>query len=170
MEGTERRLKLIKLLQESSEALSGNALAKHLGVSRQIIVQDIALLRAGGYQVISTPKGYLLSNDRSTSVTRTFYVKHTNEQIEDELCTIVDHGGKVLDVEVTHPIYGTISTELILSNRSQVYEFVANVNNKKTTPLKELTNGEHSHTVEAISEDILDEIESALRQKKYLIQ
>ena len=96
-------------------------------------------------------------------------VKHTNDLIEDELCTIVDHGGKVLDVIVMHDIYGEIRTDLIISNRKDVYDFVKKVNEKQTVPLKELTDGTHLHTVEADSENVLDNIEVALREKGYLI-
>lgn len=170
MEGTERREQLVKLLLESKTAISGSQLSKLLGVSRQVIVQDIALLRASDIEIISTTKGYIAKQENHTKVRRTFYVKHDNAQIEDELCTIVDEGGKVLDVQVAHPIYGAITTGLMIANRAQVYEFVKQVNQKKTTPLKELTNGEHSHTVEADSEEVLDRIETALTTKKYLIQ
>lgn len=170
MEGTERREQLVKLLIESQYAISGSQLSKLLGVSRQVIVQDIALLRASNLEIVSTTKGYVISKQNPSVVRRTFYVKHENSQIEDELCTIVDNGGKVLDVQVAHPIYGAITTGLVVANRADVYEFVKQVNLKKTTPLKELTNGEHSHTVEASSEEILDRIEKALKEKKYLIE
>lgn len=170
MEGTERRERLVSLLKETKTAISGSQLSKLLGVSRQVIVQDIALLRASDIKILSTPKGYLINQDSHSKIRRTYYVKHDNAQIEDELCTIVDEGGKVLDVQVAHPIYGVITTDLVLSNRAQVYEFVKQVDQKKTTPLKELTNGEHSHTVEADSEEVLNRIEQALKEKKYLIQ
>lgn len=170
MEGTERREQLVKLLMEGKTAISGSQLSKLLGVSRQVVVQDIALLRASNVEIVSTTKGYVFSKERSSKVQRTFYVKHENNQIEDELCTIVDNGGKVLDVQVAHPIYGAIATGLVIANRADVYDFVKEVNLKKTTPLKELTNGEHSHTVEASSEEILSRIEKALKEKNYLIE
>jgi transcriptional regulator of NAD metabolism len=97
-------------------------------------------------------------------------VKHSTENIEDELCTIVDNGGKVLDVHVIHEIYGQIMTELIIRNRSDVYDFVKQVQEKKIVPLKELTAGTHHHTIEADSEETLDKIEDALRRKNYLIE
>lgn len=170
MEGTERREKLVELLKGSKKAMSGSQLSKLLGVSRQVIVQDIALLRASHIDIVSTTKGYIISMEKQDIKKRIFYVKHDNSQIEDELCTIVDNGGRVLDVQVAHPIYGAISTELIAANRADVYDFVKLVQQKKTTPLKELTNGEHAHTVEATSEEILDRIERALKEKNYLIQ
>lgn len=170
MEGTERREQLVALLMKSSTPISGSQLSKMLGVSRQVIVQDIALLRVSKIDIVSTTKGYIINKTASTMVRRTFQVKHDNRQIEDELCTIVDNGGRVLDVQIAHPIYGAITTNLIIWNRADVYEFVKQVDQKKTTPLKELTNGIHSHTVEAASEEILDRVEEALKKKNYLIQ
>lgn len=170
MEGKHRREKLVALLQDADVPVSGTDLAKILGVSRQVIVQDIALLRAVDKNILSTNKGYVLhvpelANDR---VKRSFAVSHTKEQIQDELYTIVDYGGKVLDVVVEHDIYGQITVDLILCNRLDVDEFVERIGNSKSRPLKVLTDGEHWHTVEASSEKILDKIEERMREKGYL--
>lgn len=169
MEGQERREKLIEILKKAEAPISGSELAKGLGVSRQVIVQDIALLRAVNKNILSTTKGYILYYQEKQKVNRCFLVKHTTEQIEDELCTIVDNGGKILDVIVTHEIYGEISTNLIIQNRQDVYDFVEKVKTKNTVPLKELTDGVHLHTVEADSEVILDKIEKILKEKGYLL-
>ena len=168
MEGNKRRENIIKILNQRSEPISGGELSKLLGVSRQVIVQDIALLRASDINILSTTKGYLLYPSDYPRVKRTIKVKHTTEQIEDELCTIVDNGGKVLDVFVIHEIYGEIATELVIRNRQDVYDFVKKVKEKQIVPLKELTAGVHLHTIEADSEKTLDRIENALREKKYL--
>lgn len=170
MEGKERREAIISHLAQRTEAISGSELAKLLGVSRQVIVQDIALLRAINKNIISTTKGYLLYEAPEQKATRCFLVKHTTKEIEDELCTIVDLGGKVLDVIVMHEVYGQIQTALIIQTRQDVYDFVKKVAGHKTMPLKELTDGVHLHTVEADSEGILDRIEEELRRKNYLIQ
>lgn len=169
MEGRERRQKLFEMLRSNKEPISGTELAKRLGISRQVIVQDIALLRAVNKNILSTTKGYILYYQEKQKVNRCFLVKHTTEQIEDELCTIVDNGGNVLNVIVSHDIYGEISTDLIIKNRQDVYDFVDKVKTKNTVPLKELTDGVHLHTVEADSEEILDNIEHALREKNYLL-
>lgn len=168
MEGNKRRENLIKILNEQNEPISGNELSKLLGVSRQVIVQDIALLRASDSNIFSTTKGYLIYHSDNPRVKRIFKVKHSTEQIEDELCTIVDHGGKLLDVLVIHEIYGKIATELLIRNRQDVYDFVKKVKEKKIVPLKELTDSIHQHTVEADSEQTLDQIERALEEKGYL--
>lgn len=169
MDGNERREKLIEIIKASDKPISGGELAAILGVSRQVIVQDIALLRASDIDIISTTKGYLLYQSKETKHTRIVRVRHSNEKIEDELCTIVDNGGRVLDVHVIHEIYGHIVTDLIIRNRNDVYDFVKQVNEKKITPLKELTAGTHQHTIEADSEDILNQVEDALRKKNYLV-
>ena len=170
MTGEERRTRIIEILRSSEEAVSGAELSKRLNVSRQVIVQDIALLRAVNRNIISTTKGYVLYYQEVQKVNRCFLVKHSDEEIEDELCTIVDNGGKVMDVIVMHDIYGEISTGLILKNRKDVYDFVEKRKGHKTIPLMELTGGIHLHTVEADSEMILDSIEKKLREKKYLIE
>lgn len=170
MEGSKRREQLLKLLNESSEPVSGAELSRLLGVSRQVIVQDIALLRASDINIFSTMKGYLLYRTEPSRRMRIFQVKHTTPQIEDELCTIVDNGGKILDVLVKHEIYGEISTPLIIRNRQDVYDFVTKVKEQKIVPLKELTDGVHRHTVEADTEETLDRIERKLSEKGYLFK
>lgn len=169
MDGNKRREKLLQIIKDSSTPVSGSELSKMLGVSRQVIVQDIALLRASDYNIISTTKGYILYQDNKPKYTKVINVKHSTDEIEDELCTIVDNGGRVLDVQVIHEIYGQIATELIIRNRSDVYDFVKKVKEKKIVPLKELTAGYHHHTIEADDEETLDRVVDALRQKKYIL-
>ena len=168
MEGKERREQIISILKHEKEPVSGGRLARHFGVSRQVIVQDIALLRASDKRIMSTARGYLLLEENKKAAVRCFCVEHTTEQIGDELYSIVDFGGRVLDVMVTHPIYGTIRADLIIRNRKDAADFVSRVRQKETVPLKELTGGIHYHTVEADTEDQLDQIEAVLKEKKYL--
>lgn len=168
MEGIKRREELIKILHNQTEPISGSTLSRLLGVSRQVIVQDIALLRASNMNILSTTKGYLTYPSDEPKIFRIFKVKHTTDQIEDELCTIVDHGGKILDVLVNHRIYGEITTELIIRNRQDVYDFVKKIKENKIVPLKELTEDIHLHTIEADSEVTLNRIEQALKDKNYL--
>lgn len=165
-----RREQLVKILNEQVEPISGGELSKLLGVSRQVIVQDITLLRATGLNIFSTTKGYLIYQSEEPKAKRIFRVRHTTEQIEDELCTFVDNGGKILDVVVNHEIYGDIATALTIRNRQDVYDFVKKVKEKKIVPLKDLTDGIHQHTVVADSEETLNRIENALMEKGYLIR
>jgi len=169
MDGEQRREKLLELLETSDKPLSGSTLASRLGVSRQVIVQDIALIRAGNRDILSTARGYTLYTPPTKRYNRCFMVNHTDEQTEDELNTIVDLGGKVLDVFITHPIYGSITADLLLSNRQDVADFVSKTRMFHSRPLKELTYGIHFHTVEAASEIVLNNIEKELSEKKYLL-
>ena len=168
MEGAERRKELLRILQESHTPVSGSKLAGLLGVSRQVIVQDVALLRAVNRNILSTTRGYLLYEQAGGKATRVYPVRHTTEQIGDELGSIVELGGKVLNVIVSHELYGQIEADLIMETKKDVEEFVARLNRKKTVPLKALTDGLHFHTVEAGSEEVLDRIEEMLREKGYL--
>lgn len=170
MEGETRRLNIIQLLTNSDKPVSGTELAKAFGVSRQVIVQDIALLRAIDKNILSTNKGYVLYDPHAglKKAKRSFVVYHTDEQIADELYTIVDYGGTVLDVVIEHEVYGQITVDLLLKKRVDVDEFVKKLNENQAKPLKELTGGNHIHTIEADSEDLLDDIEKALQKKGYL--
>lgn len=166
MTGEERRSKIIHSIQNAKAPISGTALAKQFHVSRQVIVQDIALLRAANYDIFSTTKGYLLHT--SSKATRVLTVTHTDEQIEDELNTIVDMGGCIADVFVEHRVYGDLRAALSISSRKQVQEFVEEIRSGRSLPLKNLTQGVHCHTLEADNEEILDMIEEELRKKGYL--
>ncbi|MDE7185344.1 MAG: transcription repressor NadR [Lachnospiraceae bacterium] len=168
--GTERRKILLTMMQQSQTPISGTNLGKSTGVSRQVVVQDIALLRTEGYPIRSTPKGYYLECANQNQRMRTFKVCHTNEQVEDELNAIVDLGGTVLDVMVNHRAYGKMTAALNIKCRRDVRVFVENICSGKSTPLLNVTSGYHFHTVSADSEAILDEIEQMLCEKGYLAE
>ena len=57
--GLQRRKNIITMLKQSDVPVSGTRLGKENGVSRQVIVQDITLLRVEGYDIVATPRGYL---------------------------------------------------------------------------------------------------------------
>lgn len=168
-ESETRRQKLLRILSASDHPVSGSSLARTLGVSRQVIVQDIALLRAVNANILATTRGYLLYNNQPSACHRIYCVNHSDEAIADELNTIVDNGGKVLDVIIEHDIYGQISANLILESRMDVENFCRLLKNTQAKPLNIIAGGVHYHTVEARSEVILDHIEQALKEKGYLI-
>lgn len=170
MEGDTRRQEIMKIIERAEEPVSGTRLAELMGVSRQVIVQDIALIRANNKNILSTNKGYILFLDKNQRVKRSFMVNHTDGQIEDELLTIVSYGGRVLDVVVEHEIYGQITVDLVLKTARDVKDFVERLSRNKTKPLKELTGGVHIHTVEADTEELLAVIEERLRNKGYLLE
>ena len=167
MTGSDRRQEILKNIKESDRPVSGSKLAKDYDVSRQVIVQDIALLRASGYDIISTNRGYVLEGQ--TCAERVFKVRHTDEQFETELCTIVDLGGQVKNVMVNHKVYGHIEAELGITSRRKVKEFLADIESGKSTPLKNITSDYHYHTVTADREETLGMIEEELRKLGFLV-
>ena len=168
MTGYNRRQEILKNIKESDRPVSGSKLAKDYDVSRQVIVQDIALLRASGYDIISTNRGYVLEGQ--TCAERVFKVRHTDEQLETELCTIVDLGGQVKNVMVNHKVYGHIEAELGITSRRKVKEFLEDIESGKSTPLKNITSDYHYHTVTADSEETLGLIEDELRKLGFLVE
>lgn len=168
MDGDRRREELIKILKGADKPLSGGRLGEIFGVSRQVIVQDIALIRAQGLDIMATAKGYLLHRSAKQSRQRVFLVRHGYDQIDDELNVIVDFGGVVRNVIIEHPIYGEMIGNMMLQTRRDVAQFVECIKEFDTHPLMNLTHGLHMHTVEAQTDEILDEIESALNKKGYL--
>lgn len=168
MTGIERRKKIIEMMRNSSEPMSGTTLAEKTGVSRQVVVQDIALLRTEGNTIIATTKGYLLEKaDRNI---RLFKVCHDNERTEEELNLIVDMGGTILDVMVNHKIYGKLSAAMNIRSRRDVQQFMEHLKTGKSTPLLNITSGYHFHHVYAEEDVILDEIEERLREKEFLCE
>lgn len=168
MTGSDRRQEILKNIKENDRPVSGSKLAKDYDVSRQVIVQDIALLRASGYDIISTNRGYVLEGQ--TCAERVFKVRHTDEQLETELCTIVDLGGQVKNVMVNHKVYGHIEAELGITSRRKVKEFLEDIESGKSTPLKNITSDYHYHTVTADSEETLGMIEEELRKLGFLVE
>lgn len=166
MKGEERRKQLLNILSSSNNPVSGGTLAKELNVSRQIIVQDISLLRANGATIFSTNKGYLLQEDRKYS--RVFKVYHTDDQVEEELSTIVDAGGQIRDVFVYHKVYGVLKADMGIKSRRDIRAYMEEINTGKSSLLKNVTSGYHYHTIDAESEEILDAIQEELQQKGFL--
>ena len=91
-------------------------MANNFSVTRQIIVADIALLRASGYQIIADNKGYKLITANNDFIKR-IAVQHSKDDVNNEFYAIVDNGGKVLDLIIEHPIYGKISVEINITSR-----------------------------------------------------
>ena len=166
MNGEKRRERILEQLKENRMPLSGVRLAEMHGVSRQVIVQDIALLRAQKYDILSTSSGYMLQSAKKPQ--RLFLVVHEDHSILDELFTIVDLGGCIVDVRVEHQAYGSFAAELNVRSRKDAEKLMESISSGKSRPLKNLTQNRHSHLVEAETEEDLDVIESELRRKGYL--
>ena len=146
MTAAERRSAILSLLSESSHPVSASTLAQHCGVTRQVIVGDIALLRAGGSNISATARGYVMAQSNS-GLLRRLACRHAAADTVTELNTIVDCGCTVVDVSVEHPIYGEITGALGLSSRYDVEQFVQRMNSADALPLSSLTEGIHLHTV-----------------------
>ena len=179
MNGDERRKKIINILSSSKSPVAGVALAKELDVSRQVIVQDIALLRANGAAIFSTNRGYLIQADKQYS--RVLKVVHEDDEVEEELSTIVDAGGHVKDVFVYHKVYGVLILYIALANfnmkvtdlkgKDSFYtaeRALEEIRTGKSSLLKNVTSGYHYHTICAESEEVLDAIQEELKQKGFL--
>ena len=91
------------------------------------------------------------------TVCRIFKVQHTDEQLEEELNTIVDLGGCVDNVMIHHRVYGKMEAELALSSRRKVGAFMEDIRSGKSSPLKNIT-------------ETLDLIEQELREKGFLVE
>ena len=133
MNGEQRREKIIDILNSSSKPVSGVALASMLNVSRQVIVQDIALIRASDNEISSTNRGYVIR--KKNEHTRIFKVVHTEADAETELNSIVDMGGWVKDVFVYHKVYGVIKADLNLHSRRDIKDYMAEIGNGKSNLL-----------------------------------
>lgn len=167
---SEARRKNIKdILKKSDEPIKGSKIAKELGVTRQIIVKDIAILRAEGNKIIATPKGYITTTDTFSSVKRVLAVSHNPENIEDELNSIVKFGGIVEDVIIEHPLYGEIRGILMVRTLFDVKNFMEKLHNYGAEPLSILTGGVHLHTISAENEEDMKNIIDELTKKKYII-
>ena len=152
MEAASRRQAILDRLRTADRPVSASALAAGLNVSRQIIVGDIALLRAGGAEISATPRGYVLPR-ATDGITRTIACRHTLAQTGQELDILVDNGCTVLDVIVEHPVYGQLTGQLQISSRYDVEQFLARIRDSDAAPLSMLTGGLHLHTLCCPNED-----------------
>lgn len=168
MKAHERRAEILSLIGNSQNPVAANFLSEKYSVSRQVIVQDIAILRAQGYGVISTNRGYVLGSGLRAE--RVFKCRHTLQELVDESEIIISRGGRVEDITVNHRVYGKISARLELSTLRHAEELYRSLVSGASKPLMSVTDGYHYHTVSGESEQILDEIECALREKGYLIE
>ncbi len=166
MKALDRRKAIANRLLSANEAVSGGMLSSEFGVSRQIIVQDITVLKGLGYDILSTHNGYVIR--KSPLKERVFKLYHTTEQTEDELNTIISLGGTVVDVFVWHKVYGKMVAPLNIFSRLHVKQFIEGVRSGKSTELMNITGGYHYHTVRADSESILDSIKNVLEEKGYI--
>lgn len=171
MLGEERRRELLKILKNKKVPMTGTDLAKIANVSRQVIVNDMTLLKARNEPILATSQGYLymIPDTVDQQFERIIACQHTVEQNKDELFTLVDCGVTVKNVIVEHPVYGEITASILVSNRHDVENFIKRSNETNAKNLAELTGGAHLHTLVAPSTEILDRAEQLMREKGYLM-
>lgn len=168
MHGNERRKRLLQILSNNqNHPVSGTALAKQLQVSRQIIVQDIALLRANGAEIFSASRGYMMLPSIQ-SASRILKVFHADEDTEEEMTLIVDLGGSIQDVFVYHKVYGVVRADMDIRSRKDIHIFMDSIHSGTSSLLKNITAGYHYHTILADNEETLDGIQVRMAEKGLL--
>ncbi len=169
VDAQQRRSEIARRLKEATAPISATTLAQELSVSRQIIVGDVALLRAGGLEITATPRGYLLPR-ADADLLVTFACRHRSDQMEAELNAIVDQGCTVLDVIVEHPVYGQLTAPLHVSSRYDVAQFIARCRQSEAVPLSHLTEGIHLHTVFCRDQQAAGRVRAVLEQLGFLYE
>ncbi len=167
MQREERLKKIVKMLS-SKESMSGSVLAQATGVTRQVIVQDIAILKSRGFDIVSTTRGYVLKS-KSPNFVFLVAVNHTEKMIRKELECIVRNGGEVIDVVIHHPVYGEIKKDLGIKTFDDVEKFMAMLRASKATPLLSLSNGVHTHTIGTDTKENIAKIKTCLKELGILI-
>lgn len=170
VDANKRRQMIEDQLEQSTTPIKGSQLAKDFSVSRQVIVQDIALLRAKGVAVVATPSGYMIQTMVNHGLLKTICCQHGDSihELEQELSIIISYGGKVIDVVVEHQVYGEIRAVLNLTCLNDVNTFIEKTKKSQTKPLSLLTEGIHYHTLEVTSEKMFSQIVRALAEHDYL--
>lgn len=171
MPSDERRKNIEKTLRNNTEPVSATALAKIFSVSRQVIVGDIALMRAAGIKISATPRGYVI-NSEGDKIDNDYTIAciHDDKNMAEELYTVVDNGGTVVDVTVEHPVYGQIVGELRISSRYDVDLFMEKIKNNQAQPLSNLTGGIHLHTIRCRDEETFNRIKEALKKQRIILE
>ncbi len=148
----------------------GGELAKHFRVSRQSLVQDVAILRARGEDIVATPRGYQLPERAERGHRAILACRHAPERTEEELQILVDHGVKILDVIVEHPLYGELRGSLMIESRADLQDFLAHVSASHALLLSSLTGGVHLHTIEASRPEMIARAKARLRARGFLLK
>lgn len=164
-----RRRSLQEQLMASETPLTGTYLAKVFGVSRQVIVQDIAVLRASGVDIVGGLNGYTIPSKPSQWLRKTFVSNHHgDDRMEEELQIVVDYGAKMLSIAVSHSVYGDIVCPLVIKSREDIREFMSRLKNEEAAPLSSLTEGVHYHTIEVESEAMFSKIMKQLEDRGFI--
>ncbi|MCU9612365.1 transcription repressor NadR [Caldibacillus lycopersici] len=157
MSTIDRQNLIISTLKKAKTPITGSEFAKITNVSRQVIVQDISILKAKNEPIVATSQGYIYLNEEAGKELETMVIvcQHSPEQTQEELYRIVDHGVSVKDVIVEHPVYGDLTASIRVSNRKEVDQFIQKIHETNSSYLLTLTDHLHLHTLEADSREKL---------------
>ena len=173
MQGTsaQRREQILQVRKEQKGPVSASTLARRFSVSRQIVVGDIALLRASNVDILATPRGYLLQKkEEPVGVQFTVACCHSQDDMKKEMYTVVDLGGELVDTVIEHPVYGQLVGSLKVASRFDVDLFLEKLERHKAEPLCRLTGGVHLHTICCQNEEAKQRITQALRENGILFE
>ena len=169
MTGNTRREKILNHLIHAIKPISASKFAAMLGVSRQIIVGDIALLRAQGHHINATARGYVMYEDQDRFIAK-IAVNHTNELAYDELKCLVDLGIHILDVSVEHAFYGELTGRLDIQTENDIHRFLKQIQKEAAPLLSSLTDGIHLHTISCPDKETYLKALNILKNKGILIE
>jgi|SRR5690242_494752 len=169
--GSTRRRRILEWMRGRNGPVPGTELARHFRVSRQCVVQDIAILRAERNDILSTPQGYRLPAKPGPDTHRAVVAcQHGPERTEEELNIFVDNGVSVLDVIVEHALYGEMRGALMIESRADVQDFLKRWRGTKASLLSSLTRGVHLHTVEASRPEMITRAKAQLQAQGFLLK
>ena len=171
MDADLRRENILDMINQAKSPVSASTLAKALNVSRQVIVGDVALLRAQGHEIIATSRGYMLPIFKETNkYLGKVACRHAAADTPSELYTMVDLGAVAINVIVEHDLYGEITGSLNITNRKDVDAFMEQVASSEVRLLSELTMGVHLHTIACRDKPHFEEVCEALEANGYLFK
>lgn len=170
MDSRQRREYIKEILNNNYKPKKGKEFANKLGVTRQIIVKDIAILRASGLNIIATPEGYIIPKHDKHLLEKIVAVCHNKDNIQEELQCIINNGGIIKDIIVEHPLYGQIKSIIMVKTLYDVEKFIKKISNEKFEPLLSLTSGVHLHTIQYKNEKSIKEVIRKLKDKGYLME
>ncbi|MBW6411028.1 transcription repressor NadR [Clostridium weizhouense] len=168
MNSLERRKDILKSLVDNNTPLKGIEIAQKYGVTRQIIVKDIAILRANGKNIIATPDGYII-NREINKIRKIIAVSHNEEELIHEMRIVIKYGGIIEDVIIEHPLYGEIRAMLMIKNYNDLEKFSKKYKNQEARLLSVLTNGVHLHTISADNEENINLIINELKDNTFIV-
>lgn len=164
-----RRKEIISHIAKISRPIKGVELANIFGVTRQVIVKDIAIIRAAGVNIIATPEGYMITKEESR-YKKVLALFHKEEEMVSELEIVIKFGGIIEDVIIEHPIYGEIKANLMIRNLNDLDNFIDLYRKNKAKPLSALTEGIHLHTISTDNEQDMQLIIENLEKAGYILK